>query len=132
MIEVNVPEAAPVKVAKNAAKGSKGDQGRRRAPLRLRMLRVNCRNSPRQRPKAEARRCEIVHAGIAPGKKVAVISGGKIKIMAAEKAKKAAPTKVTVKEAKPAAKIATKAATKTAAKGAGKTKLLPRSLRSRP
>jgi hypothetical protein len=120
-IEVSVPEAAPVKVAKNGAKGStKGSKGA-----------IKIADASGELPELTAAKAEgpklaaaksFILASAESGKKVAVISGGKIKIMAAEKTKKTASTKVAVKEAKPAAKVATKAATKTAAKGRSKTK----------
>ena len=58
-------------------------------------------------------------AAAAPGKKVAVISNGKLQIMAPEKGAKPAATKIAAKDAKPASK----SAAKPAAKPANKTKV---------
>ena len=97
-IEVSVPEAAPVKVAKNAkGKGTKlasklARRNRRRPSRRSqgrRRVGRNCRSSRRQGGRAEARSASRSRwRRPQPGKKIVVIKNGKIQIMAAEKSSK--------------------------------------------
>ena len=122
-IEVSVPEAAPVKVAKNGAKGKgtklaskPADSKAGEAPKELPKLAA----AKEEGPKLAAAKSYTL-ASLAPGKTTAVIKDGKIKIMAAEKGKTPAASKVAVKEAKPAAKTAAKTPAKTATNVAAKT-----------
>ena len=123
-----MPEAAPVRVAKNGAKGKGIKLASKPSPAKpseAKLSEVQVADASGELPKLAAAKAvgpklaaakSFTLASAAPGKTVAVISGGKIKIMAAEKGKKPARTNVAAKEAKPAAKAATKSATKIAAK----------------
>ena len=144
-ILVSVPEAAPVRVAKNGAKGKGIKLASKPSPAKpseAKLSEVQVADASGELPRLAAAKAagpklaaakSFTLASAAPGKTVAVISGGKIKIMAAEKGKKPARTNVAAKEAKPAAKAATKitakvpakAETKVAAKAAAKSKPVP-------
>ncbi len=117
-IEVSIPEAAPVKVAKNGAKGKGTKLASKTADTKAGEASKELPNlaaAKEEGPKLAAAKSYTL-ASLARGKTTAVIKDGKIKIMAAEKGKKPAASKVAAKEAKPAAKDAAKPATKTAAK----------------
>ena len=142
-IEVNVPEAAPVKVAKNGAKGKKGPKlaskpgSAKAAEAKLSEVKVadaseelpNVAAAKAAGPKLAAAK-SFTLASAEPGKKIAVIKNGKIQILAAKSApagKKpaAAKTVVAVKEAMPAAKTAAKGPAKTPAKSGTKVAAKP-------
>jgi hypothetical protein len=133
-IEVSIPEAAPVKVAKNGAKGKGTKQASKPGSAKAaeaKLPEIKVADASEELPKLAAAKAagpklaaakSFMLASAKPGKKVAVIKNGKIQILAAKTApagKKAAAAKtvVVVKETKPAAKTATK----TAAKGPAKT-----------
>jgi hypothetical protein len=125
-VEVSVPELAPVKVAKNGAKGgskgavkvAKGGESTKVAAAKEEGPKTA--GAKTEGPKLAAAKSYTL-ASASPGKQTAVIKDGKIKIIAPEKGGKAAPvkaagkpaanskTKVAAKEAKPAAKPAAKA-----------------------
>ncbi len=114
-IAVDIPEAAPVKVAKGKGKGkaeTKVAAASKELPKELPKLAAAKAAGPKM-PKS------FTLAAAAPGKKVAVISNGKLQIMAPEKGAKPAATKIAAKDAKPASK----SAAKPAAKPANKTKV---------
>jgi hypothetical protein len=129
VIEVSIPEAAPVKVAKGkpdkskvAAKNAKdkktgkGEAKVAAASKELPKLAAAKTPGPKM-PKSHTL------ASAAAGKKTAVISNGKLQIMTPEKGAKAAPgkkraaVKVAAKKSRPASR--TRTAAKTAAKSAG-------------
>ena len=132
-IEVSIPEAAPVKVAKNGAKGKGTKLASKPGPAKAaeaKLSEVKVADASEELPKLVAAKAvgpklaaakSFTLASAEPGKKIAVIKNGKIQILAAktapaDKKPAAAKTIVAVKEAKPA-----KVATKTAAKGPAKT-----------
>jgi hypothetical protein len=139
-MEVSVPEAAPVKLVKIARKGGKGWKTIRVADASDELQKAAAARE--EGPKLAAAK-SFKLAAAAPGKQVAVIKNGKIKIMVEGKGKKAAATKlaarehtapakvtaksarseskVAAKSAKPG-KVATKVAAKEATKPAGKSK----------
>ena len=136
VIEVSVPEAAPVKVAKNGAKGTtKGA---------VKIAAIQVADASGELPKLVAAKAAgpkmpksfmlasaspgkpVKLASIAPGKQVAVIRNGKIQIMVPERASKASAGKKPAAEriviaGKESSKSAGKLASKSAAKGASKT-----------
>ena len=132
VIEVSVPVAAPIRVAKNGAKGKGTKLASKPSQAKLSEAKpseVRVADASGELPKLAAAKAvgpklaaakSFTLASAKPGKTVAVISGGKIKIMAAEKGKKPARTNVAAKEAKPAAKAVTKSATKIAAEVSAK------------
>ena len=105
-MEVSVPEAAPAKLVKIARKGGKGWKTIRVADASDELPKVAA--AKEEGPKLAAAK-SFKLAAAAPGKQVAVIKNGKIKIMAEEKGKKAAAT-VAVREPKAPAKVAAKTA----------------------
>jgi hypothetical protein len=105
-MEVSVPEAAPVKLVKIAKKGGKGWKTIRVADASDELPKVAIARE--EGPKLAAAK-SFKLAAAAPGKQVAVIKNGKIRIMAEEKGKKAAAT-VAVREPKAPAKVAAKTA----------------------
>ncbi len=135
-IEVSVPEAAPVKVAKNGAKG-KGtklaSKGSRAADTKAGGGVEGTAESRRgEGGRSQARRREVVHAGVAaPGKTIAVIKDGKIKIMAAEKGKKPAASKVAVEGSQAGGEGRSQACNQDRRQNSDQ-RLRPKSPRSRP
>jgi transglycosylase-like protein with SLT domain len=146
-IEVSVPEAAPVRVAKNGAKGKRTKLASKPGSAKAteaKLPEIKVAGASEELPKLAAAKAagpklaaakSFTLSSAEPGKKIAVIKNGKIQILAAKSApagKKpaaAAKTVVAVKEAKPAAKTATKTAakgpTKTPAKSATKVAAKP-------
>ena len=127
VIEVNVPEAAPVRTAKNGAKG--GTKGV------VKIAAIQVADASGELPKLAAAKAvgpklaaakSFKLASAAPGRKVAVISNNKFQIMVPERASKAPAGKKpaaarTVVAAKDSSKTAGKLASKSAARGATKT-----------
>ena len=118
VMEVSVPEAAPVKVAKIKSKG-KGKATQVAAK----------KDTAKDDAEDETKGKSYALAAASPGRKTVVIKNGKIQIMAPEPAAKRVAakggTKVAAKpaakpSAKPAAKVAAKPAVKVAAKESAK------------
>jgi hypothetical protein len=132
-IEVSIPEAAPVKVAKNSAKGkSKGaakvakgsEKGGESAKIAAAKEEGPKTAAAKQEgPKLAAAKSYTL-ASISSAKQTAIIKDGKIKIMAAEKGAKTVAAKTGGKSATPAKAEAkakpVKVAAKTAKPAAGK------------
>jgi hypothetical protein len=119
VMEVSVPEAAPVKVAKSGKHGKKSKA-------------TEVADASKESPKLAAAKeagpklTAAKLAAAAPGRKTAIIGGGKIQIIVPERgarpAKKASQVAVAAKHpAKSAAKGGSKVAAKEAAKSAAKT-----------
>ena len=116
-IEVSVPEAAPIKVAKNAAKG-KATAGVKVAAASKELPKLAAAKAPG--PKLAAAK-SFTLASVAPGKTVAVISNGKIQIVAQKSeggAKPPAKKLAASKDAKPVGNAAVKLAAKSPARPA--------------
>jgi hypothetical protein len=118
VIEVSVPEAAPVRIAKSGAKG-KSKAGSKVAAM------------PEELPKLAAAKVagpkmpkSFTLASASPGKQMALIRNGKIQIIAPEKGRKPAPTKPAPTKTAAAAKDV-KSASKSAAKAAAKSPAKP-------
>ncbi len=136
VIEVNVPEAAPVRIAKNGGKG--GTKGNKIAAIqvadasgelpKLAAAKAAGPKMPKSFTLASAAPGKSVKlASNAPGKQqVALIRNGKIQIMVAERTSKAPAGKKpaaerTVIAVKDSSKLAGKAVAKSAARGTTKT-----------